>query len=85
MKRKAREGQRASQAVNKGPWQELVHIWPRLVAMRSQEPAVSFSTLKIIMVTLAKESDPERSVNVRLLRRRKAPRLFPLVPEFVKK
>lgn len=85
MKRKAREGQRASQPVNKGLWQELVHIWPRLVAMRAQEPAVSFSALKITMMTSEEEFDPERCVNIRLLRRRKVLRLFPLVPKFVKR
>lgn len=39
-KKKAREGQRASQCVNTALWQKPVPTQPRLVAMKAQEPAV---------------------------------------------
>lgn len=74
-KRKAREGWRASQPVNTGLWQEPVHIGPRLLAMRAQEPAVSFAALKTMTMTSEEESDLKRCVNIRCLRRRKALRL----------
>lgn len=57
VKRKAREGRRASQPVNSGLRQEPVHIWPRSVATRAQEPAVSFAALKALMTSSEEESN----------------------------
>ncbi|KAK4832836.1 hypothetical protein QYF61_025856 [Mycteria americana] len=60
VKRKAREGRRASQPVTTSLWQEPVHIWPRLDATRAQEPAVNFAALKTMMKTSEEESDLKR-------------------------
>lgn len=59
-KGKAREGQRASQPVNTSLWQEPVHVWPRLVATRAQEPEVSLAALKTTTMTSEEGSDLKR-------------------------
>lgn len=71
VKRKAREGQRHSRPVNAGLWQEPDHVRPRLVAVRAQEPAVSFAALKMMTMTSEEKSEPKRCVDHRLLSRQK--------------
>lgn len=61
--------------MNAGLWQEPVHVQPRLVAVRAQEPAVSFAALKMMTMTSEEKSDPKRCVDHRLLGRRKALKL----------